>query len=68
MTRTSPSLTPILSVMDRAATLIEKGIPPAKALRQAARELEEYAVAHASDRIPDWKFDDQLGIPQKRVA
>lgn len=68
MTKTSPALSPLISVLNRAATLIEKGTPPGKALRQVSRELEEYAQAHANDMIPPWSFDDQLGLPQRKVA
>ena len=70
----SPALSPLVSVLDRAADLIEAGRTPAKALRQAARELEEYANKNPSSRIPERRFElgerpvierAVLGVPGK---
>ena len=64
----SPALTPLVSVLERAATLIEKGTPPAKALRQVARELEEYERVKAGSPIPYHPFTESLGVPMRRNA
>jgi hypothetical protein len=47
----SPALTPIASVLERAADLIEKGMGPAKALRQVVRELEDYERVMAGRHV-----------------
>lgn len=56
----SPALTPLVSALERAAALIEKGMPPAKAMRQVVAEIEEYEAAHIGGQIPSRPF--QLGI------
>lgn len=53
----SPALTPLVSALERAAVLIEKGTSPAKALRQVAHELQDYADKHAQVRIPEKPFE-----------
>lgn len=58
----SPALTPLVSALERAAALIEKGMGPAKALKQVAAELEDYADKHAQVRIPEKPFE--LGARQ----
>jgi hypothetical protein len=62
----SPALTPIASVLERAADLIEKGMPPGKALRQVVRELEDYERAMAGRHVPEKKFTASLGVPMQR--
>lgn len=64
----SPALTPLVSALERAATLIEKGAPPAKALRQVAKELEEFETSHAGTQIPPRVFSELLGVPHRRAA
>lgn len=61
-------LVAVVSVLERAATLIESGVNPGKALRQVARELVEYQEAHAGELIPERSLSDELGRPQKRAA
>lgn len=58
----SPALTPLVSALERAAGLIEKGMTPAKALRQVAAELDEYASVHSTEQIPSRPFP--LGVRQ----
>lgn len=57
----SPAITPLVSALERAAALIEKGQPPAKALRQVAQEMTDYAEGHANVAIPQRSFSAQLG-------
>ena len=64
----SPALTPLFSVLERAANLIEKGTPAGKALRQVAKELEDYERSQAGSMIPPHPFTEKLGYPVKRVA
>lgn len=64
----SPALTPIASVLERAADLIEKGTPPGKALRQVVRELEEYERVMAGKPIGFQKFTAMLGVPLQRAS
>lgn len=64
----SPAISPVVSALERAAVLIEKGAQPAKALRQVAQELSEYADAHAATVIPARSFSAQLGDAMKRAA
>lgn len=65
----SPAFTPVISALERAATLIEKGVQPAKALRQVAQELTDYAESKASyaptHMIPSRSFAGQLGETRK---
>lgn len=64
----SPAISPVVSALERAAVLIEKGVSPGKALRQVAQELGDYADAHAASMIPARSFSAQLGEPQRRAA
>jgi hypothetical protein len=59
----SPALTPLVSALERAATLIEKGTPPGKALRQVAKELEDYEKGMSGHLIPHFPFTERLGVP-----
>lgn len=62
-----PLVNVVTAVLDRTASLIEKGVSPAKALRQAARDLEEYEKKCWNKPITNERID--LGAePQKRAA
>jgi len=56
------------SALERAAALIESGQNPAKALRQVARELKDYAEAYPNQLVPEKSIAAELGRPQKRAA
>lgn len=64
----SPAISPVVSALERAAVLIEKGTAPGKALRQVAAELVEYADTHAATMIPARSFSAVLGETQRRAA
>ncbi len=64
----SPALTPLISALERAAALIERGIPAAKALRQVAQEVQAHADAHPMKPIPSQAYTHELGIPYKRAS
>lgn len=53
----SPALSPLCSALERAAHLIEKGMNPAKALRQVSTEIQDYAEKHPTQVIPGRVFD-----------
>jgi hypothetical protein len=61
----SPALVPLVSAFERAATLIEKGVPPAKAMRQVVQELQDYEQSRAGTMIPPVSFAAELGVPQR---
>jgi hypothetical protein len=56
----SPVISVVCSALERAAVLVERGVAPAKALRQASAELQEYGAQHAAERIPERVFE--LGV------
>lgn len=63
-----PLVNVMTAVLDRAAGLIEKGAAPAKALRQAARELEEYEKKCWNKPITTERIELGAAEPQKRAA
>ncbi len=63
----SPVVALAVSVLEREAALIEKGLAPAKAKRQVAAELVEYGETHPME-IPSRSFAHLLGAGERRAA
>jgi hypothetical protein len=53
----NPVVSVIVSALERTAQLIEKGMPAAKALKQASADLQDYAEKNSNQRIPERVFD-----------
>lgn len=64
----NPLVCVAVSSFERAAALIEKGMPPAKALRQVAQELRDFENLFPGQNIPRESFADRLGQTVKRAA
>lgn len=64
----NPLVCVAVSSLERAASLIEKGVPPAKAFRQVAMELREYESMFSGQNIPRESFAERLGVPTRRAS
>lgn len=62
----SPLIAVVVSALERAAVLVDRGAKPGAALRQVATELAEYEENHYGHQMPTRPFEIGGPAPMER--